>query len=1113
MESGVSVIMFGGLDVRRDGEPIAQFAYDKVAALLAYLVLEPPIPQSRDRLAELLWPEQLNHEARHSLRQALFQLRQALGEDGAATPLLLATRTTIQRNPEAIASTDVAAFDAYLKGGTANQTAETYGRRIQFLVEAVALYDGELLRGLSLGDSEAFEQWLQGKRELYHGRVVAALNDLVRHYEQHGDYGRALPYAQRLVELQPWREEAQRRLMLLLARTGQRTAALKQYELCRRHLDKMLDLAPGPETERLYRRIRRMTSARFALPAPMTPFVGRQRELDMLLHYLRDAQQRLITIVGLGGMGKTRLAIQAGTVASGEHERLFMHGVVFVPLGAVETAEQLVAAIAQSLDFQFAAQEDAASQLLAFLEEKELLLILDQFEELVSEPSLSLLSAMMVSAPELTVLVTSRQRLGLRGEQVLPLAGLPLPEGDERLSILAADEDGAVELMVAAMRRLQPALQLAPESIARVVAICRLAGGMPLAIELAASWTDTLSLQEIVSQVKRNLSLLATAAPDRPARHRSIQAVFDTSWQRLDAAERQALAQLSIFRGGFTRQAAEAVTGIAPPILARLVRHSLVQYDAGSDRHDIHPLLQQFGAEKLAEQVADVPMVHERYRAYYERWLQKMEVQLAGAQEAAGLRQIDAEMGNIRRVWRRATEEGDAGLLDAASAALHHYYRRRGRYQTGAEALAEAVQSLHALGDGGSARIRAKLLAFQADMLREQGDSDRARQCLEESTRLLERAALDGGDTRREAAFTLWCSALLTPGAQAARQLLEQSLAHYRDLGALSQAADVLTALGLLWKSAGDLVQADACFEESQTICRQLETPAPIVALACHLAGLRMRRGQYAESERLLQDGLALARRVSDRAAEALGLVYFGHYYLQTGQYTLAADSYREGRTIHEALGQRVQAAEGGGMLGHALLHAGEYREAYLTGERALQLARAVDIAPHVGRAAIGGALLAWGDPARAYRRFLEAVEGYREGWQDDWRARRGMFEAMAACALCHQGDVGTARTTIDGALQTAIAVRSLMALNAALPVQALVFLKEGQPERAVELLALVQTHPHVARSRWFADVVGRPIEEGAAGISPDAVAAARRRGQTQELWETAEALLQEEAG
>jgi tetratricopeptide (TPR) repeat protein len=379
---------------------------------------------------------------------------------------------------------------------------------------------------------------------------------------------------------------------------------------------------------------------------------------------------------------------------------------------------------------------------------------------------------------------------------------------------------------------------------------------------------------------------------------------------------------------------------------------------------------------------------------------------------------------------------------------------------------------------------------------------------------LLEYAALQGRDTRREAAFTLWCTALLTPEAKAARQLLGQSLAHYRDLGALSQAASVLTALGLLWKSAGDLAQADVCFEESQTICRQLETPAPVVELSCHLAGIRMRRGQYAESEQLLQDGLALARRVGDQAAAALGLVYFGHYYLQTGQYKLAADSYRESMTIREEQGQRSLMAEGSCMLGYVLLHAGEYREAYLTGERALRVARAVGVAPYAGPAlaAIGGALLVWGDPGRAYPRFLEAAEAYREGWQDDWRARRTLYQALAACALCHQGDVGRARTTIDGALQTAMAVRSLIALLTALPVRALVFLKEGQPERAVELLALAQTLPHVARSRWFAEVVGRPIGEATAGLPPDVVTGARQRGQARELWETAEALLQEEA-
>lgn len=1111
MESGLSIKMFGGPDVRRDGEPIAPFAYDKVVALLAYLVLEPAMPQSRDRLAELFWPEQPNDDARHSLREALFRLRQALGEGNAVIPLILATRTTIQRNPEAILTTDVATFDAYLNSAAVSQTTETRDRRVQLLIEAVALYEGELLRSLSLVNNDAFEQWLQSKRERYHRRAVAALHQLVHDYEQQGHYTQALRYAQRLAELEPWREEAQRQLMLLLARTGQRSAALKQYEVCCRHLREMLDVTPGPETERLYRRIRQMASARFALPTPITPFVGRQRELDMLLYYLRDPEQHLVTITGLGGMGKTRLAIQAGSLARRERGQLFMHGVVFVRLGAAETADQLVAAVAQSLDFQFAVQEDAVAQLLAFLEEKELLLILDQFEELVSEHSLSFLNAMMVSAPDLTVLVTSRQRLGLRGEQVLPLTGLPLPEGHERSSTLVAEEDGAVALMVSVMRRVRPTRQLTSETVAHVVNICRLVGGMPLAIELAASWTDTLSLQEIVSQVERNLNLLATTAPAMPARHRSIRAVFDTSWQRLDAAERKVLAQLSIFRGGFTRQAAEAVTGVSPSAIARLVRHSLLQYDAGSDRYDIHPLLRQYGAEKLAGEVVDAAVVRERYSAYYKRWLRQLEVQLLGVQESTILQQMDAEMGNIRRTWQWATEQGVVAWLDATSAALHHYYRRRGRYEKGAEAFADAVQSLRS----GSARVRAKLLAFQADMLREQGHSDRARECLEESARLLEQAALQGRDTRREEALTLWCTALLTPDAEAARHLLRQSLARYRNLGALSQVASILAALGLLWKSAGDLALADACFEESQTLCRQLAAPAPLVELSYNLAGIRMRRAQYAESERLLQEGLVLARRVEDRAAVAQGLVELGHYYLQTGQYKLAANSYRESTTIREELGQRSLVAEGSSMLGYALLHAGEYREAYLTGERALQLARTVDVAPYAGSAlgAIGGALLARGDPASAYQRFLEAAEAYREGWQDDWQARRSLWHALAACALCHQGDVRSARTTIDGALQAAVAFRSLVALNTALPVRALVSLKEGQPEAAVELYALAQAHPHVARSRWFADVVGRYVDDAAAGLPPDTVVAAQNRGQTQGLWETAQALLQEEAG
>ena len=1114
MESGLAITMFGRLNIRRDGVPVADFAYDKVAAFLAYLVLEPATPLSRDMLAGLFWPEQANEDARHSLRQALYHLRQALGEDSAATPLILASRTTIQRNPEALLNADVAAFDAYLNKRAVNQTTQTRDQRSRLLADAVALYDGELLEGLSLADNSAFEQWLHRRREHYHRRAVAALDELVQDYEQQGDYGQALRYAQRLVELEPWREEAQRKLILLLARVGRRSAALKQYELCRHYLDEMLDAAPEPETERLYRRIRQMASARYSIPTPLTPFVGRQREVDMLLRHLRDPEQHLITITGLVGMGKTRLAIQVGTIASRERERLFMHGAVFVSLSAVETTDQLIAAIAQSLDFQFEAGKDVVEQLVTYLEEKELLLILDQIEELVSERSLSILSAMMASAPDLTILVTSHQRLGLRGEQVLPLTGLPLPAGHEQSSTLAADEDGAVALMVSAMRRVQPTREFTAETLASVVDICRLVDGMPLAIELAASWIDAFSLQEIVSQVRHNIDLLATATPDTGARHRSIRAVFDTSWQRLDPQERQVLAKLSIFRGGFGREAAEAVAGVTPAAISKLVRHSLVQYDPSSNRYDIHPLLWQYASEKLAEEGTDTGMLSERYRAYYERWLAGLEAHLAGAQEHSRLQQMDDELANIRQVWQWATEQGDVEWLDATSAALHHYSRRRGQYQKGAEAFANAVQSLRVREEDETARARAKLLAFQADMLREQGHSGRASECLEESARLLDHAALRGKDIRREAAFTWWLTALLTPDAKAAGELLGRSLAHYQDLGALSKTAGVLADLGLLWKSVGDLAQAEVCFEESYAICRQLATPAPIVELSFNLAGLRMRKGQYEESERLLQDGLALARRVEDRGAMARGLVDLGHYYLQTGQYTLAANSYRESKTIREELGQRSLLVLSSGMLSYALLHAGDYRQAHLTAEQTLQLARAVDDVLYVGPAlgTIGAARLVWGDIAKAHQWFLEAAETLREGWQEDWRARHTVWQACAACALCHQGDVARARETIDGALQTAVEVRSLYALMIALTVLALVLLKEGQSERAVKLYAFAQEHPQVAHSRWLTDVAGRPIHDAVADLSPVVVSDARKREQTWDPWETAQKLLQEQA-
>nr|HMQ55534.1 helix-turn-helix domain-containing protein [Anaerolineae bacterium] len=302
-----------------------------------------------------------------------------------------------------------------------------------------------------------------------------------------------------------------------------------------------------------------------SLPTPPTPLVGREPELATIARLLQDGQCRLLTLVGPGGVGKTRLALE---IAANQQLAL-ANGVYFVSLAGVGAAKFVIPAIADGLGLTFAGPADPKTQLFNYLRDKQLLLIIDNFEHLLAaEEATADLPDMLQVAPRLKLLITSRERLHLQGEWIFEVQGLPLPP-DEQVENVEAYS--AVTLFTHSARRLQPDFNLTAETKPAVVRICRLLAGLPLGLELAAAWVRTLSCQEIAQEIERGLDFLAASTRDMPERHRSIKAVFDHSWKLLSAAEQRVLRQLSVFRGGFRREAAEAVAGATLPILAILL--------------------------------------------------------------------------------------------------------------------------------------------------------------------------------------------------------------------------------------------------------------------------------------------------------------------------------------------------------------------------------------------------------------------------------------------------------------------------------------------------------------------------------------------------------------
>jgi len=390
------------------------------------------------------------------------------------------------------------------------------------------------MEGMSFPDCPEFDIWLVGEREFWRQRVIQSLQTLIDYHHRRGDDEEGVRLASRLLALAPWREEGHRQLMRFLARSGQRAAALAQYETCRRILQRELGVPPSAETRALYERIRDAPAPRHNLPLEPTPFVGRGAELTEIARALNDAACRLLTLVGPGGVGKTRLAVRAAR----DQVRAFLHGVFFVPLAGLEEPHLLATAIAEALGLRLTGHEPAADQLLAYLRDKELLLVLDNFEHLLTpshtEQAVSLVLKILQQAPGVKVMVTSHQRLNLRWEWLIEVKGLPYPD---RQAPAEATYSAVTLFVQSARRAMRRSLEGEMEEVAR---LCRLLEGLPLGIELAAAWTGEYSCAEIARQVERGLDALSASAHDYPPRHRSLRAVCDYSWSLLNSEEQQA---------------------------------------------------------------------------------------------------------------------------------------------------------------------------------------------------------------------------------------------------------------------------------------------------------------------------------------------------------------------------------------------------------------------------------------------------------------------------------------------------------------------------------------------------------------------------------------------
>jgi predicted ATPase/DNA-binding CsgD family transcriptional regulator len=869
----------------------------------------------------------------------------------------------------------------------------------------------------------------------------------------------------------------------------------------------------------------------YDLPLPATPFFGREEELATLEKLIGDPAAHLVTIVGPGGIGKTRLALAAGALLS-ENQRAaqakepasrFPHGIVFVPLGPLALPEDIAPAIAQSLGVSLQRGQD---QLLDSLRRKQVLIILDSFEHLLA--GVDLLIDIMRVAPGVKLLVTSREQLQLHGEHLFPIHGLTYPGQDPTPSALVDMDMGAyvaaypaIKLFAETVRRAQPGFVLCPDDSAVVTRICRLVEGMPLALELAASWADSLSLSGILTEARQSLDFLRAEWRDVPERQRSMRAVFDASWQRLSEAEQAVFCQLSVFRGGFSREAAgQVVTGAeaSPHLLATLVRKSFLQYDQAEHRYQIHELLRQYAAEKLASNPAREAAVRDQHSRYYCDLLGQQEIGIKEGALHNVMHAIQGDIENVRAACIWAATEGPLKRLEQAVNSLGwFYYHGYANFHQGEITFRGLGQALTAAetwpssATAGAQRTMARILAWRSLFRTYAMDLQTSELLLDESRALLDGPTLVGEDTRFERAYISWQSGYnyLYSDPAKARQRFARGLELYRQIGHELGMAHALLALGRAAANQGALEEAREAMTESISLHREMGNPVAESETMAELGGkVAIMQFRFQEAEDLIRQSLSLTPG-TNRFGTAYGLGQLCSVQLLTGQFVVAQTSSTDGIAIWEDLGLPVWTARTSIVLARARLHAGEYRAARDQAEAIVSLAHEASWVRGVsyGKIVLGEVELAKAAFAQSFQILQESLADLKQVIDDPWDVNQSAWLGLAARGLERRPEAWQHLVSV---LDWASKGQAFIELMVALTGTALLLADEGEVERAIELYALASRHPFVANSRWFEDVVGRHITAVAGTLPPQVVATAQERGQARDLDATVGELLTE---
>jgi predicted ATPase/DNA-binding SARP family transcriptional activator len=853
--------VLGPLEVVDRGN-VLSLGKPKQRALLAVLLLNAGTTVSVDDLIEELWPERVLASARHNLEVYVSGLRKALGAG------VIKTRPpgyALCVEPEQI---DRTRFERLSEVGRAALAAGRPDEAAAAFRQALELWRGNALEDVNAGvcvDS--------ARRRLDELRIVATENriDADLGLGRHAELATEL---ETLLTVHPYRERLHGQLMLALYRSGQQAASLEAFQRARRTLGDDLGLEPSPALQRIQHAILCQdahldfvrTTARTRPPAARTRFIGREGELRDLRGLLLDGDARLVTLTGVGGIGKTRLATELADTLVDE----FSSGAALVELGTLDSPTQVADAVAAELGIPTGSATPLASAIAGYLREKEMVLVLDNFEHLLDAGEF--VSRIRGEAPDVRIVITSRRALGLYGEHEYRVPPLELPPSGGNV-VADVASFASVQFFLERARAARFSFALTSENEAAVAAICMALDGLPLALELAAARMKSLSPNALLATFGQRLNVIGEGPRDGPERHRTLRDAIAWSYGLLEPGLASAFARLSIFSGTFSSDAARSICDVALSDLQRLVDESLLQPEhlAGPEtRFRLLETIREYALERLT-QSGGADDLARRHADYFVALAEKAAPALRQPDQLDWLARLDADSPNIRAALTWSLDHDRVEPCLRIGASLWRYWESRGSINEARALLDDALARPSRV----SGRIRARALFASGRMALRQGDYDQADDVFRESLEL-SRHAHESVGSALSLAGVGWV-ALMRGRTADAVATCRDALAIARTTDEDWVLGDVLNNLGNAVRCEGDFAGANAALTEALTLRRRCGDLEGITATLCSLAWLAAEEQNFDRAQHLFEQGLAASderRDVWYQAARDVVLAY-----------------------------------------------------------------------------------------------------------------------------------------------------------------------------------------------------------------------------------------------